>query len=47
MSNVMALELSQRKSGVNCLLPGMVETELVEGLGLTSEEILKDVKDIL
>lgn len=42
MSNVIALELSQKKIRVNCLLPGMVETELVEGLGLTSEEILKD-----
>lgn len=42
MANVLALELIQRKIRVNCLLPGMVETELLESLTLTPEEFEKD-----
>lgn len=42
MANVLALEVKHKKIRVNCLLPGMVETELLNSLTLTPEELEKD-----
>lgn len=42
MANVLALEVKQKKIRVNCLLPGMVETDLLNHLTLTAEEFEKD-----
>lgn len=42
MANVLALEVKHQKIRVNCLLPGMVETNLLNSLTLTPEEFEKD-----
>lgn len=41
IARVLALELSSQQIRVNCVLPGMVETELVDGLSQLSSEAIK------
>jgi NAD(P)-dependent dehydrogenase (short-subunit alcohol dehydrogenase family) len=44
-ARVMALELSQRKIRVNCILPGMVKTNLLDIIPVTTEDLNEDRKN--
>lgn len=44
-ARVLALELSQRKIRVNCILPGMVKTDLLNVIPVTAEDINEDRKN--
>jgi NAD(P)-dependent dehydrogenase (short-subunit alcohol dehydrogenase family) len=44
-TKVMALELSNKSIRVNCVSPGMVETELLDGLSELSESAVRADKD--
>jgi NAD(P)-dependent dehydrogenase (short-subunit alcohol dehydrogenase family) len=43
-ARVMALELSQRKIRVNCILPGMIKTQLLNIIPVTTEDLNEDRK---
>lgn len=42
IAKTMALELASKKIRVNCLLPGMIRTDLLSNIDATSEDLEKD-----
>ena len=42
IAKTMALELASKKIRVNCLLPGMIRTELLNSIDSSSEDLEKD-----
>lgn len=44
MAKIMALEFVRKKIRVNCIMPGMVQTEMTNNLTFSEEEIKEDMK---